>query len=189
MSATPTNPAPRIFVERLQTLSSTDLEALCSATEDTISDNNLSFSVGLNRTDSPSRERLENYWRGVVLVPERVLIVGRIDNNIASAIQLVKPSPSNQTSAFAGSLDHHFVAPWARGHGLAKLLVAKAEAEAKTAGISVLRLSVRAELESAIKCYESLGYVFWGNLPLYEMVDGIFLAGHFYYKKLEQNNA
>lgn len=184
-TTTNSSASPRIFVERLQILSPGDLDALCNATEDTIKDNNLSFSVGMNRTESPSRERLENYWRGVMLVPERILIVGRIDQTIASAIQLVKPSPSNQTSAFAGSVDHHFVAPWARGHGLAKLLVAKAEEEAKKSDLSVLKLSVRTGLEGAIKCYESLGYILWGTLPLYEIVDGKFLSGCFYYKKLE----
>lgn len=162
----------------------TEVSELCDALESTMEDNILAFSIGNNRTSKPTREQLEAYWRGVVLVPERELIIGRVDGVIAAAIQLIKPLPGNQTSAFCGSLDGHFVAPWARGHGLAKALVSKAEFQAKKVGLTVLRLSVRSTMDAAIRLYESVGYKRWGVLDKYEMVDGKMVSGYFYYKDL-----
>jgi len=177
-------PPVSVKVERLDALKGADLIDICTATEDTIKEDALSFTIGLSRTHCPPRERLEAYWKGVVIVPERTLIVGRLDGAIASSIQLVKPAPSNQTSMFCGSVDHHFVAPWARGHGLAKDLLQAAENEARNIGLSVLRLSVRANLENAVTIYENAGFKRWGELDKYEMVDGKMLAGYFYYKDL-----
>ena len=172
-------------IEVLRSLNGMDLSDLCDAAESTLLDNSLSFNIGMNRTKPSTRESLESYWKGVLLVPERILIIGRIDGVIAASVQLIKPAPDNQTSAFSGTIERHFVAPWARGHGLAKALLSEAEAHAKAAGLSVLRLSVRANLEAAIALYESLGYIRFGTLSKYEMVDGKMLAGHFYYKELQ----
>lgn len=176
--------APEIKIELLRTFNGMDLNDLCDAAESTVLDNSLSFNIGMNRTKPSTRESLESYWKGVLLVPERMLIIGRIDGVIAASVQLIKPVPDNQTSAFCGTIERHFVAPWARGHGLAKALLSEAERYAKEAGLSVLRLSVRANLAAAIALYESLGYVRFGTLEKYEMVDGKMLAGHFYYKDI-----
>lgn len=178
------NEKPAIKIEKLSSFEGSDLQDLCEATESTVSDNRLSFSIGSNRTEPLIRERLEAYWKGSLLVPEKQLIVGRLEGVIAAAIQLVKPAPNNQTRAFSGALEHHFVAPWARGHGLAKALLRAAEEEAKKIGLTVLTLSVRANLEPAIKMYEGYDYKRWGTLEQYESVDGKMLAGYFYYKDL-----
>lgn len=179
-----TQKRPAVVIEKVSAFKGTDLADLCDATESTLSDNALSFSIGLSRVDTQMRNQLEAYWQGVVLVPERELIVGRLDGIIAASIQLVKPAPNNQTGTFAANVDNHFVAPWARGYGLAKELLKAAESEAKEAGLSVLKLSVRANLNSAVKLYESCGYKRWGTLDKYEKIDGKFIAGYFYYKDL-----
>ncbi len=173
-----------VKVESLKEFKGSDLTDLCEASESSFLDNSLSFSIGTSRTKMPTRQQLESYWRGVLLVPERELIVGRIDGVIASSIQLLKPAPNNQTSYFSGSVDHHFVAPWARGHGLAKALIIAVEEKAKESGLTVLRLSVRENLIAAIKLYESFGYQKWGTLDKYEKVENKMLAGFFYYKDL-----
>lgn len=174
----------KIKVEKLNEFKNTDLNDLCDATESTILDNKSSFNIGLKRSDLLVRERLEAYWKGVTLVPERQLIVGRLDGTIAASIQLIRPNPNNQTSSFSGSVDQHFVAPWAREHGLAKLLLKAAEEEAKKLGLSVVRLRVNATLATAIKLYESCGYKRWGTLDKYEILDGKMTGGHFYYKDI-----
>ncbi len=173
-----------IKIEKLSKFKDADLNDLCEATERTILDNYQSFTIGSSREEPLMRERMEAYWKGVLMVPERQLIVGRLDGVIASGIQLVKPSPNNQTSSFSASLEKHFVAPWARGHGLAKLLVKAAEDEAKNFGISVLRISVRDNLQGAIKVYESCGYKCWGVLDKYEIIEGKMYGGRFYYKDI-----
>ena len=175
---------PEIVVEKLIQFKNTDLTDLCDATESTISDNALSFNVGLRHIDSQIRDKLESYWKGTLLVPERLLIVGRLDGVIASSIQLIKPSPNNQTEDFAGTIDNHFVAPWARGYGLAKELLKSVEKEAEALGLSIIKLSVRDNLKTAIKLYESSGFKRWGTLDKFEKIDGKFIAGYFYYKDI-----
>lgn len=167
-------------VERLTEFRHADLAELVQATEDAIGD-----GIGFNWVLPPGKDVLETYWKGVLVVPERVLFVGRLDGTLAAAIQLVKPGPSKETSSFAAFIEAHFVAPWARGHGLAKMLLESAEREARVQGFSVLRLSVRETQEAAIKLYEESGYKCWGVLPCYEFESARMIGGRFYYKNLE----
>lgn len=169
-----------IKVEKITEFKHSDLADLVQATEDAIRD-----GIGFNWVIPPGRDILETYWKGVLVVPERVLFVGRLDNTIAGAIQLVKPGISKETTAFAATTEAHFVAPWARGHGLAKALLQLAEREARNLGFSVMKLSVRETQEAAMKLYEECGFTRWGMLPCYEFVNGKMIAGHFYYKQIE----
>jgi ribosomal protein S18 acetylase RimI-like enzyme len=175
---------PEIFVEKITSFKYNDLSDLCDATESAMSDSALSFSFGGSSVDAPIRDKLESYWKGALLVPERVLIVGRLDGVIASSIQLIKPAASNQASSFAGTVDSHFVAPWARGYGLAKGLLSAVETEAMGVGLALLKLSVRANLTAAVKLYEASGYKRWGTLEKYEQINGKIFPGYFYYKDL-----
>lgn len=169
-----------IDVRRIKELNSADLAALCQATDDAIRD-----GIGFNWISTPMIETLESYWRGVLVVPERQLYGGWLDGTLAAAIQLVKPGKTKETSSFAARIEAHFVAPWARGHGLARALLQIAEREAGAAGFTVLRLDVRETQDAAISLYQDNGYVRWGILPYYEFVGGHTVAGHFFYKKLE----
>jgi ribosomal protein S18 acetylase RimI-like enzyme len=170
---------PTISVEKITQFKIADLNDLAQATEDAIAD-----GIGFHWMSPPMRETLEAYWKGVLVVPERTLFCGRLDGTMAAAIQLVRPSKSKETSAFAASVEGHFVAPWARGHGLAKALLDAAEREAAKEGYTVIRLSVRETQERALKVYRENGYVEWGTLPYYEIVGARMLAGHFFYKQL-----
>lgn len=174
----------KIVVEKLKSFKASDLEDLCDATEKTIDDAGLGFSVGFNWLQTPPREKLESYWKGLLLVPERQVFVGRIDGVIASSIQLVKPAPSHQAQSFAASVREHFVAPWARGHGLAKLLLKAVEDECVALKLKILKLEVRATQTAAVSLYESNGYKKWGELDKYELVDGNYISGYYYYKDL-----
>jgi len=167
-------------VERIAEFRHADLTELVAATEDAIRD-----GIGFNWVVPPGRDVLETYWKGVLVVPERILYAGRLDGTLAGCIQIVKPGISKETSSFAASVEGHFVAPWARGHGLAKALLEAAERGARSHGFSTLRLSVRETQEAAIKLYEESGYTCWGTLPSYEYVNAKMIAGRFYYKNLE----
>ena len=165
--------------EQLTELKHADLASLCEATEAAIKD-----GIGFNWTNPPAREVLESYWKGVLLVPQRDLFGARLDGNLVGSVQLVKPAPSKQTMAFSATITNHFVAPWARGHGLAVELLRMAEAEAKKQGFSVLTLTVRETQEAALRLYEEHGYKRWGILPYYEMVNGRMVSGHHFFKKI-----
>ncbi|OYV42759.1 MAG: GNAT family N-acetyltransferase [Acidocella sp. 20-57-95] len=141
---------------------------------------------GFGWVKPPKASVLEQYFRGVVLVPERELIVGRIDGVIYGAAQLLKPSRNNEAQAFAGSIMHNFVAPYARGHGLAKLIIQKSEERARALGFHVLNLDVRETQKAAIALYEAAGFERWGTHPAYAKVKGATVQGHFYYKRLNK---
>jgi ribosomal protein S18 acetylase RimI-like enzyme len=169
-----------IKTERITQLKQADMMSLCEATEAAIRD-----GIGFNWVTPPSREVLEAYWRGVLLVPERLLFAARLHGNLVATIQLVKPSPSKQTMAFAASISNHFVAPWARKHGLAKALLTTAEEEARHLGFTILNLTVRNTQEAAINLYVESGYIRWGEHPAFELINGKLVGGHFFYKQLK----
>lgn len=156
-----------------------ELADICSATVAAIED-----GIGFGWVMPPPRHRLEAYWRGVILVPERVLLLGYVDGSVAGSVQLVKPSANFEAGHFAAHIETHFVAPWARGHGLARQLLEAAETAARDAGFRVMRLDVRVTQARAIKLYESCGYERWGELDRYHEVDGEMVAGAFYIKDL-----
>jgi ribosomal protein S18 acetylase RimI-like enzyme len=170
----------KLLVEKKSALSTTELEELCVATEDAIRD-----GIGFHWIAPPMRETLESYWNGVLMVPSRTMLIGKLDGVVAGSIQLVRPSKTKETSAFAASIEAHFVAPWARGHGLAKMLLAEAEREAAKDGFSVINISVRETQERALQIYREHGYTEWGTMPYYEYVNASMVSGHFFYKKLE----
>ena len=166
-------------IARLTTLNAGDLNDLCEATEAAILDGG-----GFGWLAPPSRDVLEAYWRGVLLVPERDLYAARLDNVICGSAQLVRPSRNKESQAFAARLESHFLAPWARGHGLAREMVMAVEKAARDAGFKVLHLDVRETQEAAIRHFDALGYVRWGTNPAYARVHGRIIAGHYYYKDL-----
>ncbi len=173
-------PDATITVERLEErFRPGDLDELCFATEEGIEQ-----GLGFNWLKNPPREVLEAYWKGVLVVPNRTLFVARLGGTIAGAIQLVRPTKSQELTAFGASVDKHFVAPFARGHGLAKALLHAAEAEAMKHGHRVVFLSVRATQAAALHLYETQGYHCWGVNPRYEQVDGEYLTGHSFFKDL-----
>lgn len=169
-----------IKVEKLTEFRHSDLADIVQATEDAIRE-----GIGFNWVLPPGKDILETYWKGVLVVPQRVLLGGRLDGTLAASIQLLRPGATKETSSFSATLEAHFVAPWARGHGLAKALLQAAERQARSEGFSVLKLSVRETQEAAISLYEESGYIHWGTLPVYEFVNAKMVPGRFYYKNLE----
>ncbi|HEX4193828.1 MAG TPA: GNAT family N-acetyltransferase [Stellaceae bacterium] len=166
-------------VERLRVFEGDDLEDLCEATVAAIEEGG-----GFGWVKAPARIVLHSYWNGVLLVPERVLFVARLNGTICGAVQLVAPPKNNEAQAFAAQLTGNFLAPWSRGHGLARRMVEAVEEAARAAGFAVLNLDVRATQEVAIGLYETMGFQRWGEHPGYARVDGKEITGYFYFKRL-----
>ena len=173
-------PQHAMAVERVSAFTDDDLAALCEAADAAIIDGG-----GFGWVNPPGRNALERYFKGVVLVPERELFLARQDGIIVGSAQLVRPPRNNEAQAFAATLMHSFIAPYARGQGLAKLLTERVEASARTLGYQVLNLDVRETQEAAIALYESLGYIRWGVHPAYARVAGRTIRGVFYFKLLQ----
>lgn len=170
-------------IEKLADFKGTDLDDLCEAIEASIIDE-AGFSIGFHASNLPERNFLENYFKGILLVPDRTLIVARYDGAIAGFIQLLKPHFINESASFAISLENHFVAPWARGYGLARKLLLAAEQHAYEGGFKILKLSIRSSLTPALSLYQNQGYKIWGTLDKYEMINNKMIEGHFLYKEL-----
>jgi len=171
-------------VDILTSLGGGDLHDLCEACEAAIRDGG-----GFGWLTPPAREMLEAYWSGVLLVPERTLFAARLDGVVCGSAQLFRPPRNNEAQAFAAHMQSLFIAPWARGHGVARALVMAVERRARENGFAVLNLDVRATQQAAIRLYESLGFIRWGTNPKYAIVDGRFVAGHHYYKDLGAGRA
>ncbi len=169
-----------IGVDKLTSISDDDMQALCEATDSAILDGG-----GFGWVHSPGRQTLERYYNGLLLVPERSLFVGRLDGVIVGAAQLVRPARNMEAQALAASLAHSYVAPYARGHGIARLLTIKVEEAARALGYQVLNLDVRETQAAAIRMFERLGFERWGSHPCYARVDGRTVGGHFYFKRLQ----
>ena len=169
-----------LSVDRAQDLADDDLAALCEAADAAILDGG-----GFGWIKSPGRLALERYFRGVLLVPERELFVARLDGVIVGSAQLVRPPRNNEAQAFAATLTHAFTAPYARGHGLARLLTQRVEDGARALGYQILNLDVRETQDAAIRLYASLGYERWARHPAYARVAGRTVAGVYFFKLLQ----
>ncbi len=169
---------PVITTEMIESLSENDLSDLCEITETTIE-----AGGGFGWIKCPPRQTLERYWYGVLMVPERHLMVARMDGVICGAVQISEPSRHNQAQSFAVNVLANFVAPWARGHNIGMQLMQTAENLAVEKGYALMQLDVRETQKTAIDIYESLGYERWGENPHYAYIDGKFIKG-FYYNKM-----
>ena len=170
---------PVLAVERAAVLPDDDLQALCEAADAAIIEGG-----GFGWVNPPGRQALERYFRGVLLMPERLLFTARMDGIIVGSAQLVRPPRNNEAQAFAASLMHSFVAPYARGYGLARHMTRTVEDAARALGFHMLNLDVRETQAAAIRMYETLGFKRWGEHPAYARVDGREIRGLFYCKRL-----
>ena len=167
-------------VRLAESLDGREMDELCAATAAAIEDGG-----GFGWLTPPPRQVMETYYNGVVLVPGRTLFVGLLDGVIAGSAQLGRPTRNNEAQAAACTLMSAFVAPWARGHGLARKLTEAVEDQARAEGFGMINLDVRETQRAAVHVYESMGYVHWGSHPLYaRLADGTMVPGRFYYKVL-----
>jgi ribosomal protein S18 acetylase RimI-like enzyme len=170
---------PAISVEQVENLSDADLAELCEAAEVAILDGG-----GFGWLSPPPREAMERYWRGVLVVPERLLMIGRLDGRIGGSAQLVQAPRNNEAQSAIASITTNFVAPWARGHGMARDLTVACEDAARANGVRIINLDVRETQDAAIQLYETLGYERWGTNPNYAFVGRRAVSGYYYTKRL-----
>ncbi len=180
MGALDRDTAPTTLVEALHQFRGSDLHDLCETTELAVIDGG-----GFGWVEPPSRDMLERFWRGVLAAPGRSLLVGRLDGVIAGSAQLLRPPPNNEAQRFAAAIIMSFVAPWARGHGLARALLELAEKIARAEGFEVLTFDCRETQTAAMQLCLAMGFVHWGSNPVYAKVKGGLVTGHYYYKVLD----
>jgi ribosomal protein S18 acetylase RimI-like enzyme len=170
--------AAKISVEQVrEPLSASDLNDLCDATDSAIEGGG-----GFGWVDLPARDTLERYWQGVIAAPTRWLFIARLDGVICGTTQVVMPPTNNEAQGHMVTLTTNFVAPWARGHGLARMLLEAVEEACRKGGFAVINLDVRETMDRAIATYESLGYVMFGEHPYSVRLAGETVKSRHYYK-------
>ena len=168
-----------IAVESLNKISNTDLADLCGVTEQAIR-----AGGGFGWLTIPPRDSLKNYWNGLVLIKTNILIVGRLNGSIAGALQISFNPPNNEAQKNISKIQTHFVAPWARGYGLAKEMIDKAIEISKENNKKSIQLDIRETQLAAIQLFESKGFNKWGENPSYAFINGNRIKGFYYYKDL-----
>ncbi len=161
-------------------LSVSDLNDLCDATDSAIENGG-----GFGWVDLPDRDTLERYWQGVIAMPSRLLFLARQDGVICGSAQLIFAQKNNQAQANAATLTSLFITPWARQDGLATRLLSYIENIAQGENLDVLNLDIRETQVSAIKLYESAGFIKIGEHPYYAKVKDEHIKGLYYYKVLK----
>lgn len=170
-------PANVSVEQRLESLTPSDLNDLCDATEAAIENGG-----GFGWVKVPARDSMERYWQGVIAAPTRWLFIARLDGVICGTTQVVLPPSNNEAQGHTVTLTTNFIAPWARGHGLSKMLLEKVEATCRERGFAVINLDVRETMDAAIALYESMGYQKFGEHPHSVRANGQTIKSLYYYK-------
>lgn len=181
--STAQNPT-KLEIAELTRFRGSDLHDLCEAADESVR-----AGGGFGWVQSPDHEVMERYWRGVLAMPGRTLFVARLDGVVAGSTQLVRPPANNEAQARIVSLTTAFIAPWARGHGLARRLVETAEERAQADGFAAIQLDVRETQTAAIELYRRLGYQHWGTNPAYAQIAGETIVGHYFCKVFADSSA
>jgi ribosomal protein S18 acetylase RimI-like enzyme len=171
---------PPTSIDQPDRLSDQDLADLCEAAETAVINGG-----GFGWLKPPPRKTMEAFWKGVLLVPDRTLFVARTDGRIAGSAILSRFPRNNEAQRHTGNISNIFVAPWARGRGLARGMVRACELFARKQGIKYINLDVRSTQIAAVTLYEALGYLKWGENPHYAVVNGQPIKGLYYTKRLK----
>ena len=115
-----------ISVDSIETLTDVDLADLCNITEQAIK-----AGGGFGWLRVPTRDILIDYWTKRTNDKYIKLIVGRLNGVIAGTLQLAYEAPNIESRKNIAQIKRHFVAPWARGYGLAKSMINFSEQKAK----------------------------------------------------------
>ena len=169
-----------IDVDSLSVISTKDMADLCSVTEQAIR-----AGGGFGWLTLPTTDSLKNYWNGLVLINTNILIVGRLDRSIAGALQISFNPLNNEAQKNIAKIQSHFVAPWARGYGLAKAMIDKAIDISKENNKKSIQLDIRETQTAAIQLFEGKGFTKWGENPSYAFINGNKIKGSYYLKDLQ----
>jgi len=168
-------------IELMAEISAADMDDLCIASDEAIVDGN-----GFGWLTPPERSVQEAFWRGVVAMPVRELYCARLEGRIVGTGQLLKPFANNEAGAHIASISTFFIAPYARGHGLAYGLLAVMIQSAKKQGFKSLEVDVRETQTAAISLIENSGFNHWATKKKYAWNGKKFVDGYYYVKDLEE---
>ncbi|WP_215761501.1 1-(5-phosphoribosyl)-5-[(5-phosphoribosylamino)methylideneamino]imidazole-4-carboxamide isomerase [Acetobacter sp. P1H12_c] len=168
------------LVQRVLSLTDDDLQALCEAADAAILDGG-----GFGWVQPQGRQVLERYFKGLLLVPERMLFVVRLKGEIVGCAQLVRAPRNNECQAMCITLMHLFVAPYARNRGLGGALLHEVENAARSMGFRVMNMDVPDTQTAAISLFQKAGFLHWGTHPHFARMGDQTVSGLFFTKLLD----
>lgn len=172
--------AEKLRVQRILNLDEDDLQTLCEVVDAAILD-----GEGFDWLQPQGRQVLERYFRGLLMVPERMLFAVRQDGVIMGGAQLVRSPRNNEMQAMCVTLAHLFVAPYAHRALLGATLLQEVESAARNMGFRVMNADVPETRTSAIALLQQAGFILWGSHPFYARVGDDILRGLFFTKPLD----
>ncbi len=170
---------PSSEVKAAERLGREELEALVSASLTAIESGG-----GFGWVNTPHIDNLRAYWQGVLLMPQRRLLLGKLDGIVAGALQLARYPRNNEAQSMLAIMEGAFVAPEARGYGIGRALIQAAESTALVDGVVRIEIQVRATQKEAIRLYTDEGYVKWGENAHYAYINNKWIAGYYMGKDL-----
>ena len=168
-----------ISVDILKNINEVDLADLCNITEQAIK-----AGGGFGWLRVPTREILNQYWKKKLDENHNNLIVGRLNGIIAGTLQLSYEKSNIESRKNIAQIKRQFVAPWARGYGLAKSMIDYSENKSKEDNIKSIQLAVRETQDAAIQLFTDKDYKIWGENPYYAFINGSFVKGIYFFKNL-----
>ena len=162
------------YVETVDQLTERDINELSDTAEAAI------YRVVVWMVVAATKSVMEDYWRGVQMIPDRHLIIARLDKVIAQLPDYTPPK-NNEAQKFSCQLTT-FLLAWPR-EWQAQMIVAESEALAKSEGFLMINLDVRATQDRAIQSFEARGFKRYATNN-YAKVSDDYVPGFYYHKEL-----
>ncbi|CAI3926480.1 Phosphoribosylformimino-5-aminoimidazole carboxamide ribonucleotide (ProFAR) isomerase (HisA) (PDB:4U28) [Commensalibacter communis] len=169
---------PKIEIEKLVSWENEDdLHSLSEALEASII-----AGYHCKWTKPPPRHQVENYFKGVLLVPEKILFIARLDGNITGICEVTTPPKQKDSSSIAAMIDIFTVAPYALNAGVEERLLSKVEHCISQLGFPIINVIIDETQKKLFQFYLQNEYQHWATHPYYQRIDGQIVKGLLLYK-------
>lgn len=169
---------PKIQIEQIVSLDNEEeLHALCETLEASIIE-----GYHCKWTKPPPRHFIESHFKGVLLVPEKLLLIARLDGNIVGICEINTPSKQGDSCDIAVKIDIFAVAPYALNIGVEQRLLSKMEQVVSQLGFPIINITIDETQKRVLQFYLQNEYVHWATHPYYQRIDGQIVKGLFLYK-------
>ncbi|MDI2112248.1 hypothetical protein [Commensalibacter nepenthis] len=169
---------PKIQIEQIASLENEDdLHSLSEALEASII-----AGYHCKWTKPPPRHLVENYFKSVLLVSEKLLFTARLDGNITGICEVTTPPKQKDSSLIAATIDIFAVAPYASNTGVEERLLSKMEHTVSQLGFPIINVIIDETQKKLFQFYLQNEYQHWATHPYYQKIDGQIVKGLLLYK-------
>ena len=157
----------------IRALGPEDAEAYIALRRRGLAEEPLAFSASLG--DDATND-LDGIRRRLAQAPEVVTFGAMRGDELVGIVRVVREA--QEKLRHKAGIYGMYVAPEARRHGLARLLLQAAIDHARSTGVHVIHLSVSDSTPEARRVYERVGFVRWGTEPDALCFEGRYVDEH-----------